>query len=154
MLPNDAMYSRLRATIESLRYWVPTIADVARVAESETPAQWKVAITPNIESACPLELALGSTQRYTLTIAGESYSDRAIVSLDLFLPLLEAISEGRVVQRRWVSLATGAVRAIETIVTLADGSTWRDGRTLEAVVAAIPRESTERHDRHFLPYRR
>ena len=78
----------------------------------------------------------------------------APASLDLLLPLLEAITAGRVVQRRWISRATGACRAVESIVTLADGTQWRDGRTTGSVAEAVPRDETERHDHHFLPYRR
>jgi hypothetical protein len=154
MLPDDAIRSRLQATVESLRYWVPTIADVARVAERERPDAWTFIIGPNIASACPVDVTLHSGQQFDLVIAGEAYEGRTAASFDLILPLLEAVTEGRVVQRHWVSLATGAPRAIETIVTLGDGSIWRDGRTIEAVAGVIPREATERHDRHFLPYRR
>jgi hypothetical protein len=154
MLPDDAIRSRLQATVEQLRYWVPTIADIVRASESEVPGRWTLSIVPKVEGACPVAITLRDNQHFDLAIAGEVYEDRAIASLDLILPLLQSITEGRVVQRCWMSRATGAHRATETIVTLADGSVWRDGRTIGAVAEAILREATERHDRHFLPYRR
>jgi hypothetical protein len=154
MLSDDAIRSRLQATVESLRYWVPTIADVADTSEREGLDGWTLVISPRVAGACPVQVTLHPAQRFDLVIAGESYEGRTAASFDLILPLLEAITEGRIVQRHWISTATGAVRAIETIVRLADGSVWRDGRTIEPVATIIPREATERHDRHFVPYRR
>jgi hypothetical protein len=154
MHPDHAVRSRVEATVEALRYWVPTVADVARVGESEAPGYWRLTMDPEVEGACPLEMTLHENQHFDLVLGGELYEDRALASLELLHPLLQAVTEGRVVQRRWISCATGAERAVETIVTLADGSVWRDGRTNDAVAAAIPREATERHDHHFLPYRR
>jgi hypothetical protein len=154
MLTDEALSSRLRATIESLRYWVPTIADVAHIAERSSGDTFVITIEPNTPAACPVELALRPNGRFDITIGGETYWDRAVPSYDLFLPLLEAIAAGNVVQRHWESLATGAVRAVETIVTMADGSVWREGRTIEDFASAVSREATERRDRHFLPYRR
>ena len=146
--------SKLHATVESLRYWVPTIADVARARESDTDDAWTLAIEPAVAGACPVELRLCDGHRFDLAIAGEVYAGRTADSLELMLPLLEAITAGRVVQRLWISRATGACRAVESIVTLADGSSWRDGRTTDGLADAVPRDETERHDRHFLPYRR
>src|SRR5262245_345911 len=154
MLTDEALRSRLRATVESLRYWVPTIADVAHVAERRSDDTFVIPVEPNTASACPVELALMPNFHFDITLAGETFWDRAVPSYDLFLPLLEAIVAGNVVQRRWESLATGAVRAVEIIVTLSDGSVWRDGHTIEAFASAVQREATERRDRHFLPYRR
>jgi hypothetical protein len=154
MSGEDSFRYRLWATVESLRYWAPAIADVARVDESETTASWSVVITPYVARACPMELTLKATRLFDMTIAGESYRDRSLDVLDFILPLIESVTEGRVIQRKWVSVATGAVRSVETIVTLEDGSVWTEGRTLAPVGSAIPEDATERHDRHFLPYRR
>ena len=154
MSSDDAFRYRLWAAVESLRYWAPTITDVARVESSETAATWTMAIRPLVEHACPLDLTLKATQLFDLTIAGEVYDNRSIASLDHILPLIERITGGHVIQRRWVSAATGAVRTVETLVTLADGTVWQDGRTAGPVASVIAKEETERHDRHFLPYRR
>jgi hypothetical protein len=137
-----------------VRYWAPTIADVARVADSEMSSGWTVSITPMVERACPLALTLRMNRLLDLALAGETYTNRTIASLDYVLPLCEAVTEGRVIQRRWISVATGADCAIETIVALADGTVWHDGRTIDAVAAAVSPELIERRDRHFLPYRR
>lgn len=154
MLTENTSRSRLHATVESLRYWVPTIADVARVRETETDDTWTLSIEPIITGACPVSLCLRDDTHFDITIDGESYEHRTVQSLDLMLPLLEAITAGRVVKREWISRATGACRAVESIVSLPDGTQWRDGRTVGAVSDAVPRDGTERHDHVFLPYRR
>jgi hypothetical protein len=87
-------------------------------------------------------------------VADEVYEGRTVTSLDFFLPLVEAIVAGRVIQRRWVSSFTGAVRAVETIIDLGDGKELRDGHGNEALATVGSLDSIERHDHHFLPYRR
>ena len=152
MLSDDVFRSRLLATIESLRYFVPSVADVARSEENSGQGFWKVTMTPHTLGACPIELMLHGTQRYDMMIAGETYEDREISTLDLFIPLMEAISEGRVVERTWISLTTGAKVGRETIVTLGNGTRWQDGSGLHAVHGQ--EENLRWEDRHFLPYRR
>lgn len=135
------------ATIEQLRYWVPTIKDVARVIESEgAGGSWTLSIVPTVATACPVAITLQQSGRFDIHIAGETYTDRELSSLDQIVALLERIADGRVVQRRWVSRATGVETGIETMVPLGAGLVWRNG--LE------PDGGSERRDRHFLPYRR
>jgi hypothetical protein len=152
MLSDDVFRSRLLATIESLRYFVPSVADVAHSEEQGDSSYWKVSIIPNTAGACPVELILHSTQRYDVMIADEAYEDREIISLDHFLPLLEAISDGHVIERTWYSLTTGAKIARETLVTLTKGAPWQDASGLDAVRGQ--EDALRREDRHFLPYRR
>ncbi len=58
MLPDDVFRSRLQATIMALRYWAPSIADAARLEDTETSDYWKIIVTPAMASACPFELIL------------------------------------------------------------------------------------------------
>ncbi len=146
MTPDGYRPPSVEATIEQIRYWVPTITDVARVYEGKDDESWLLSIEPHIGAACPVAIALKETGRFDISIAGEAYDDRMLDQLDQIVILLERITDGSVVQRRWTSAATGAHRGIETIITIAPGVEWRDG--LE------PDGSNERHDRHFLPYRR
>lgn len=139
--------SSVQATLAQLRYWVPTIADVAYVVEIEEGEGRRFAITPRTEGGCPVAVTLAETGRLDLTIAGETYTDRALETLDQLLPLIERITEGHVVQRRWASRATGAAQGIETIVALGPGRVWRDG-------FMAPGSDAFSQDHHFLPYRR
>lgn len=152
MRPDDVFLARLQLTITALRYWAPSIADAADIEESETPDHWRLRVSPRLPEACPFELILRGGQIYDIAIAGEDYDARPITSLDLFAPLVEAIVAGSVLQRRWASTSTGAPRAVETIVILADGRRWRGTETSPA--GSIDLDGAECSDHYFLPYRR
>jgi hypothetical protein len=146
-MPEEFSPSLVQATIEEIRYWVPTIKDVAEVFEGNDGESWLLSIEPKIATACPVALALKPNGRFDISIAGETYDDRVLATLDQIVLMLERIADGHVIQRRWLSSATGAPQAIETIVTLAPGFDWRGGPEPDGYVI-------ERRDRHFLPYRR
>lgn len=147
MTSDDTYVHTLQATIEGLRYWVPSIADLARVAQTDAPTGWTMHVTPKAAGACPFALSLRPDRLYDLVLAGERYPDRPVIGLGLFLPLAAAVIDGRVVQRRWISSRTGAVRAVESLVTLPGGTLWREGGTPDL-------DGCESRDHHFLPYRR
>lgn len=153
MVADDVYRSRLQATIAGLRYWVPTIADAARIEQTEGHDFWKMSVTPTVSAACPFELMLRADQHFDIVVAGEMFEDQSVASLELFLPLVDAIAAGRVIQRNTESVATGASLAVETRVSLADGSLWSRRRCLPGgeLIAA---DDDAIRDRHFLPYRR
>ncbi len=154
MLPDDVFRSRLQTTITALLYWAPSIADAARVQEHETADYFKIAVTPFVAAGCPFELILYASQKYDLAIAGETYEDRPMPSLELFLPFVEAIADGNVVHRQWVSRLTGLERSTETLVTLADGYLWREMGGHMGETPSLDDDGTELRERQFLPYRR
>lgn len=153
MIADDVYRSRLQATIAALRYWVPTIADAAHVEQTDGHQAWKMAVRPVQSAACPFELMLRSDQHYDISVAGETFEDRPVGTLDIFVPLVEAIAAGSVIQRRTESTATGAPLSVETRVTLADGSIWSERRDLP-LGALVSDCTTAVRDRHFIPYRR
>ena len=128
MLPDDVFRSRLQSTITALRYWAPSVADTARLEETETSDYWKIIVAPAVASACPFELtctlisATTSPSRTRPTKAGRS--KRSTGSCRSPRPSLR----GNVVQRRWISRLTGLERSVETVVTLAGGGIWREVR--------------------------
>ncbi len=71
----------------------------------------------------------------------------------MFQPMVEAISEGRVVHRRWQSANTGLETRIETIVDLGDGQVWVGEHTPNGQIPHADGEMVS-EDHHFLPYRR
>ncbi|WP_072395076.1 hypothetical protein [Hyphomicrobium sp. CS1GBMeth3] len=144
--PDVARSVSIETTIEQLRYWVPTIADVASTVEARDGQSWLLSIEPHIATACPVAIALKQNGRFDISVAGETYEDCALQSLDQLVRLLERIVEGDVIQRRWVSTATGVAADVETLVRLDEGVVWRSG--------SQPGGSAESRDRHFLPYRR
>lgn len=146
MTPEGICTSPVEVTIEQLRYWVPTITDVASAVEARDGESWLLSIEPHLATACPVAIALRQDGRFDISLAGETYEDCALSSLDQLVPLLERIVAGDVVQRRWVSAATGVPQGIETFVQLGSGLVWRH--------EPEPDGGAERRDRHFLPYRR
>jgi hypothetical protein len=150
----DTYRARLQAVIASLRYWIPSVADAARVEEMETADFWKMGVLPRVAGACPFELLLRSgDRRLDLAIAGEIYEDLDMLPFEDFQPLVEAISEGRVLQRSWISPVTAAPIDHETVVTFANGKVWR-GQRARGPASSEMREAGQVVERHFLPYRR
>lgn len=136
----------VEATIEQIRYWVPTISDVARTVEARDGESWLLSLEPHLSTACPVAIALRQSGRFDISLAGETYEDCALDTLDQLVVLLERIVDGGVIQRKWVSAATGAPQGIETHIRLGPGLVWSNGPK--------PDGGAECRDRHFLPYRR
>jgi len=145
-IPDDVYAQQLQGTIEGLRYWVPSVIDVAHVSEESDSGYWRLHVAPRLAGGCPVEIVLRDNRSFDIAIAAESYEHREAMALSLFLPLVAAIIDGRVIQRRWFSTQTGALRGVESLVFLADGSVWRAGAAADG--------GSESRDRHFLPYRR
>ncbi len=154
MISDDVFRSRLETTIASLRYWVPQIADAARIEESQGPGFWKIKVTPHTAGACPFELMLRTSQHYDVVVGHETYEDRPVESLELFVPLAEAISNGRIIQRRLLSMATGEVAETQTLVDLGQGSEWRASHRSKAFKDLASLGGCHHRDQHFLPYHR
>jgi hypothetical protein len=154
MLPDDIFRSRLQATITALRYWAPSIADSAHLEETENADYWRLLVTPAAASACPFELILHADQRYDLAVANETYEARPIDSFDWCIPFANAVADGNVVQRRWISRFTGLERLVETVVMLPGGALWREGNAASYQMPPSDDDGTELRERRFLPYRR
>ncbi len=145
---------KLQQLIASLRAWTGFVADVARVEVSDIGSAWRVSLQPKAANACPLEILLDASRvKCDLRIAAETYRDWPLPSLDLVLPLIEAVAEGRVVTRHTTSAVTGLPLSVATLIKLADGrvleTSLENGAVKEVASAAI-----ERRDTHYLPYRR
>lgn len=154
MLSDDVFRSRLQSTITGLRYWAPSIADAARLEETETSDYWRILVTPRVASACPFELILHADQHFDLSIAGETYEGRPIDTFEWFIPFADAVADGNVVQRRWISRVTGLEQSVETVVMLAGGAIWREGNGELRRMPSLDDDGTELRERRFLPYRR
>ncbi|MGQ0671994.1 MAG: hypothetical protein ACT4N2_03825 [Hyphomicrobium sp.] len=151
---DDVFRSQLQTTIASLRYWIPSVADAARVEETETADYWKMSVIPTVTGACPFELLLRADRKFDIIIAGETFEDEAMTSLNEFLAIADAIAQGRIIQRSWISSATGVTSVIETIVSLDGERTWRRQRNIRPLAEHSDPFGNEKRDRHFLCYRR
>lgn len=154
MLPDDAFRAQLRDARAMLATWAASVRNAANVESTEGDNYWCLRAEPAAERACPFELIVHHDQHFDACIGPETYERRPIANLNLLVDLVEAIGDGRVVTRSHVSCNTGAVRAVETIVTLAGGGRWQAERPNEEVASTIRIEDCEARDRHYVPYQR
>jgi hypothetical protein len=153
MLSDDVFRSKLGQTAAALKAWTGFVADVARPEVDEAPGTFRLALTPATPEACPVDVELREERRYDLAVGEEVYEDLPLDSLDDVLPLLEAVTAGRVFTRRLLSPATGALLGIESHI-LAEGRPPWIGRRLLDGVAAGDLDDAIIEDRHYVPYRR
>lgn len=151
---DDRYRAKLQAAIASLEYWIPSIGDCAWIAETNDVAYWRVNVQPHVDGACPFELVIRSDGYHDMMIAGEGYEDQPTDDLDLFVPLAQAIADGDVTHRTYTSTATRMPLAVEIIVQLANGTTWRRRRELATGLSGDAPHETIARDHHFLPYKR
>lgn len=152
MQSHDSYRLDLQQLAASLKAWSGFVADVAHVDMHEEGNAWRIALTPAAAGACPVEIVLdGNAPRADVRLGDETYEDWQVPALDVVLPMLEAVSEGRVVTRRTTSAITGLPLAVSTHLQLADGTTFDftpQGAGNPAAAAVEDRET------HYLPYRR
>jgi hypothetical protein len=153
MLADDAFRAQLRRVALDLRAWGATLAGLARVEESEGDTFWRLGVAPAARGACGFELILHFDQHADLAVGPEFYERMPIEDLALFPRLARVIAEGRVLTRTWTSRNTGAVRCVETVITLADGEVWQRQRLNVPLAAAISAEECVVEDHHYGPYR-
>lgn len=146
-------HCRLEATIAALRYWAPSVADVACVKELDGESCWTITVLPLNPASCPFELSLRHDGHYRLELAGEVYDNLPIESFELFVPLAEAIASGNVYRRFYESRLTGLLRGLGTVVELADGRVWSAERQVPGLPPADP-DDVIATDHYFAPYRR
>ncbi|MDX2307680.1 MAG: hypothetical protein NW216_05530 [Hyphomicrobium sp.] len=151
MLPDDIYRSKLTTAVESLRYWIPSISDVAKADEDQSDAHWRIAVAPHVHGACPFEVVLKSGQRYAVVLDGVAFDDLPAGDLAGVTALADAIAAGRVVRSSWTTAKTGTPIATRLTVDLGKGRRWTETQ------GAVPDPSDDdyvRTDRHYLPYRR
>ena len=149
MVSDDTFRAYLERSAAALTAWRGFVTDVATCDVSVEGRNVRLELRPNTRHACPVELVLYAKQRYDIAIAGEIYEDVGLTGREEFVPLLTAITEGRVVTRTELSALTERPVAVETIVTVGGGQVWRRGRPIAPAEA-----ETIYRDHHYLPYRR
>ena len=150
MQPNDIFERAYVKTVADLEAAMQRLAPVARIDHETTRGFWRGRVDPKAINACRFEVILYRAQKFDITIGPETYEARKITSLAVFMPILDALTHGRVITRRWSSAATGAPIKVETLVTLADGQTWQDHS--DHLTSADDR--LEKRDHHYVAYAR
>ncbi len=153
MQSQDTYRLKLQQLTASLEAWSGFVADVARVEAGAAGNGWRLALTPLAAGACPIEIVLdGSEPLCDVRVGALIVEDWQLPSLDVVLPLVEAIVDGRVVVRKLSSAMTGMSVASTTHVALGDGSSIV--LPPEAAAEGPSSDSFECRDVYFLPYRR
>jgi hypothetical protein len=150
MQPNDVFERDYVATVTRLEAKLQGLARVARIDTELTRNFWRGRIDPHAVNACRLELIVYRSQHYDITIGPETYEGRMVQSLGTFEGLLDAISSGHVITRRWRSATTGALIRVETRVSMADGSVWQDSHEH----CPSSSDALEMRDHHYVAYAR
>ena len=153
MLSDDVYRTQLSRTFADLVRNIAPLADVAEISHAQTGDYVRLSLLPFARGACAVEIMLRADQHYDISIGTEFYEDCVVEQFSLFGPLIEAIVDGHVIQRRHISSMTGTERSIETIVILADGAIWRKGHA-HRVASALSEDATVFDDRRYVPYRR
>jgi hypothetical protein len=153
MLSDDVFRTLLSTTFADLLRTAERLSDVADVGHAQTREFVRLSLLPHARGACAVEIMLRADQLYDISIGTEFYEDCRIQRFETFVPLIEAIAKGDVIQRRHVSTVTGSERSIETLVKLPGGEVWRKGHDY-TVASVIPDDRTVFDDRRYVAYRR
>ena len=154
MLSDDVFRTHLAATFAELLKVANALSDVAEVSHVETARYARLSLLPHAQGACPVEMMMRTDQHYDIEIGHQFYEDCPMTGFAEFVPLIEAIARGDVVQRHHVSAATGTERSVETIVRLPGGTVWRKGHIHTEVARAITEQNTVFEDHRYVAYRR
>ena len=154
MLADDVYRTKLQTTTAGLKQIIASLSDVAEIVVAQSPEHARFSLIPHAIGACPVEILLRADQYYDIALASEFYEDCRIENLGLFEQLIQAVANGDVIQRHYISAATGAERAVESIVTLPGGTVWHKGHVHSRLSGALADGRAVYNDRRFLPYRR
>ncbi len=159
MQTDDVYRAQLQSAIADIKAWAKTVSSVATITENEDTHYWRLVVEPNARGACPVELMLnviGDVAVYDIRVAKEGYEDRAFEDMKMFVPILEAIAAGDVMQRTWKSSITNEPVSMKTCVGPSAVSLWQTERWLSeaADTDGLYKETALISDRSFLPYHR
>jgi hypothetical protein len=153
MKPQDVFNQAFDRATAELDAWLPSLADDAVIDRERMPMYWRARLIPHQANACPVEVMLSRSQVFDIEAGTESAEGQPLQDFGLFLPLLQAVVDGHVIQRTWLSQATGSELNREWIVEIAPGQTWSMRRHVRAGTAATELSAVAT-DHAFVPYRR
>ena len=118
MLSDDNFRKRLQHIIDALEVWAAEMEPWATIELGFTDGTWRINAVPHAETACPFEIILRPDQKFDIKVGSEIYEDRPLDALTDIPQLVRAISNGRVLIRRWESWTTGLEYNMETIIDI------------------------------------
>ena len=153
MLSDDNIRKKLQHVIAALEVWAAEMEPWATVELGFTDGVWRICAVPNAETACPFEIILRPDQKFDMRVGGETYEDQPLDALTDIPQIVRAISNGRILIRRWESWTTGLEYNLETIIDIPGAD---EGRFERPNPEAPPADDAEliATVRTFAPYRR
>lgn len=153
MQPQDVFNRGFDDATAAIEAWLPSMAAHATIDHEQAGRYWRVRLIPHQPNACPVELMLSRDQVFDCDIGPESAENQPIADLGLFLPMLWAITDGRVLLRSWRAQATGSELVRELVVDLAPDQIWSMRRRVRAGTATTE-ASAVASDQVYVAYRR
>ncbi len=152
MLPDDSFRQQLQHVIAALEVWAKEMEPWAAIELGNVNGAWRISAVPYTETACPFEIIMRADQSFDMTVDDQTYEDLPLDALTDIPQIVRAISDGRILIRRWESWTTGLEYRVETIVDLPGA----EGRFVRRNPDAPPAEDAELMSTPvaFAPYRR
>jgi hypothetical protein len=153
MLSDDNIRKKLQHVIAALEVWAAEMEPWATVELGFTDGVWRICAAPNAATACPFEIILRPDQKFDMRVGGETYEDQRLDALTDIPQIVRAISNGRILIRRWESWTTGLEYNLETIIDIPGAD---EGRFERPNPDTPPVDDAEliATVRTFAPYRR
>lgn len=153
MISDDQFKLERERAIRQLTEWAEAQRDVAHVVIERSDGIWRLGIEPHAPGACAFELAIRDDQRFDLLVADQLHEDLPIETFRLFGGLAQAISDGCVLVRRYVTPLTGTEAGSRVLVEIKDGGGTWCGPKLGPTDPRHSESDLIAEDSHFVPYR-
>lgn len=156
MTTADEFNRQMRDVAAQFVNWARDFEEHAQFIADNAAGYWLLTGRPRLANACAFEFAVHPQARADYYIGGESYEERPLDAPEALLPLARAIAAGSVIRRQVLSANTGLLLSTQTIITLADGTPWRDEHKgpLAPADAALSKWSVVYQDQAFVPFKR
>ncbi len=154
MAIDDRVQRHLRDIAAKYHDWSQTYRDHGTFEVEDSAGYWRFAGSPTLVSACAFEILLHPSHKIDFVIGSQNYEERDLEPLEHVLSLIDAIVQGRLITRAWVSSNTATLLKIETLIYWQNFETpWRD---IEIVEPELLRAGAAMYktDRHYPPYKR
>ena len=124
MISDETYNNRLNDAKAALSDWAERNAAGARIMIDQGDLYWRIFAEPVELSICPIELIFRDDRNFDIAIADASAEDQPIIDFEVFPPIFESVSDGRVITRNYLTRTTRQLLARRTIVPLTGYDNW------------------------------
>lgn len=152
MISDDQFNLERDRAIRQLTQMSDGMRDVAHVVIEQSDNIWRLGLEPHAPGACAFDLAIRADQRFDILIADQLYEDLPIETFELFVGLAHAITDGRVIVRRYFTPLTGTETGSRALVQFDNDVVW-SGPMRGPMNSRHSETDFIAADSHFVPYR-